>query len=76
MFSIYHNDEDILNPVTSIRTCYEFIKNYACELAKEFPEKKSLVEMCEDGEGLPEAYIWEDGKIVTNVYCLRNPVPL
>ena len=32
--------------------------------------------MREDGEGLPEAYIWEDGKIVTNVYCLRNPVPL
>ena len=58
----------------SVRTLYTFVKEYAIEVAKERQENTMgwsfpLVEMVEDSNGLPIAQIWEDQKIIEQVFC-------
>ena len=63
----------------SVRTLYSFIKEYAIEFAKERQENTMgwsfpLVEMIEDSNGLPIAQIWEDQKIIEQVFCEQKEV--
>jgi len=58
----------------SVRTLYTFVKEYAIELAQErqgntMGQSFPLVEMVEDSNGLPIAQIWEDQKIIEQVFC-------
>jgi len=63
----------------SVRTLYTFVKEYAIEVAKERQENTMgwsfpLVEMVEDSNGLPIAQIWEDQKIIEQVFCEQKEV--
>ena len=63
----------------SVRTLYTFVKEYAIELAKErqgntMGQSFPLVEMVEDSNGLPIAQIWEDQKIIEQVFCEQKEV--
>lgn len=63
----------------SVRTLYSVIKEYAIEFAEERQENTMghsfpLVEMVEDSNGLPIAQIWEDQKIIEQVFCEEKEV--